>query len=137
MGTKTPTVRTSSVHFSSSMILNLISWVTIYNANLDRSTANRKTKTELRRDLKSWEDELTKKKKIPDKAAVGDPINYQVRYSLFYNDHISMPRKITHKDEFAKLVQAARASRDRKPSPATASSPDPCLDNAASSPIGP
>lgn len=39
-------------------------WVTLYNANLDRSKANRKKKTELRKDLKKWEDELSKRKKV-------------------------------------------------------------------------
>jgi len=39
-------------------------WVTLYNANLDRSKANRKKKTELRKDLKRWEDESSKRKKV-------------------------------------------------------------------------
>ena len=47
----------------------------MYNANLDRSLVNRKTKTELRRDLKKWEEDMSRKKK----PAVEDLVKYQVR----------------------------------------------------------
>ena len=35
----------------------------MYNANLDRTLANRRPKQELRRDLEKWEDERPKRKK--------------------------------------------------------------------------
>ena len=47
----------------------------MYNANLDRLLVNRKTKTELRRDLKKWEEDMSRKKK----PAVEDLVKYQVR----------------------------------------------------------
>ena len=51
------------------------SWVMLYNSNLDRSLANRKSKAELRKDLKKWEDEMSKKKK----TVIHDVREYQVR----------------------------------------------------------
>ena len=51
------------------------SWVMLYNSNLDRSLANRKSKAELRKELKKWEDEMSKKKK----AVIFDVKEYQVR----------------------------------------------------------
>ncbi|KAF9533516.1 hypothetical protein CPB83DRAFT_757682 [Crepidotus variabilis] len=92
-------------------------WVTIYNANRDKSVIHRKAKAELRRELKSWEEDLAKRKKGADHTLVDDPISYQ----------------ITHKDEFAKLIQTARANKERKSSPITASSPT----DLASSPSDP
>jgi len=47
----------------------------LYNANLDKSLANRKTKVELRKDLKKWEQERVKKKK----TIITDVNGYQVR----------------------------------------------------------
>jgi E3 ubiquitin-protein ligase RAD18 len=40
----------------------------LYNANLDRSAANRKTKAALRTELKKWEETISKRKKtvVPD-----------------------------------------------------------------------
>ena len=51
------------------------SWVMLHNSNLDRSLANRKSKVELRKDLKKWEDEMLKKKK----TVIHDVLGYQVR----------------------------------------------------------
>ncbi|KAF9057143.1 hypothetical protein BJ165DRAFT_1418665 [Panaeolus papilionaceus] len=68
-------------------------WVMIYNANLDRSTTNRKKKSELLRELKKWEDEHARKKKV----VVGDVVAYQKE----------------HKSEFSRLVEAARQSRPK------------------------
>lgn len=51
----------------------------LHNSNLDRSPANRKSKAELRKDLKKWEEEISKKKKI----VVRDLLEYQVRYVAF------------------------------------------------------
>jgi len=50
----------------------------LHNSNLDRSLANRKSKAELRKDLKKWEDEMLKKKK----AVIRDVREYQVRWFL-------------------------------------------------------
>ena len=54
-------------------------WVMLHNSNLDRSLANRKSKAELRKDLKKWEDEMPKKKK----TVIHDVLDYQVRYVMF------------------------------------------------------
>jgi len=51
----------------------------MYNANLDRSLANRKTKIELRRDIKKWEEDMSRKKK----PVVEDLVKYQVRVHMF------------------------------------------------------
>jgi hypothetical protein len=55
------------------------SWVMLHNSNLDRSLSNRKSKAELRKDLKKWEDEMSKKKK----PVIGDVLDYQARYGSF------------------------------------------------------
>jgi len=65
----------------------------IYNANLDRSSQNRKSKQELKKELKKWEDEKAKKKK----TTVEDTAAHEKR----------------HKDEFAQLVDAARPRGDK------------------------
>ncbi|KAJ3507489.1 hypothetical protein NLJ89_g6276 [Agrocybe chaxingu] len=88
-------------------------WVMLYNANLDRS--NRKTKTELRRDLKKWEEDTAKKKKI----VIHDVIGYQIE----------------HKSEFTRLVDAARQSSKAKV-PAASRSAD-AVAPASSSPPSP
>jgi E3 ubiquitin-protein ligase RAD18 len=54
----------------------------MYNANLDRSLANRKTKAELRRDIKKWEEGMSKKKK----PVVEDLVKYQVRLAQVLSD---------------------------------------------------
>jgi hypothetical protein len=46
----------------------------LFNANLDRSSFTRKSKTEVREELKKWEDGKSKKKK----NVVKDGINYEV-----------------------------------------------------------
>ncbi|CAA7265359.1 unnamed protein product [Cyclocybe aegerita] len=93
-------------------------WVMLYNANLDRS--NRKTKAELRRDLKKWEEDTAKKKKI----VIHDVIGYQIE----------------HKSEFTKLIDAARQSSKAK-APAASGSADaaivPPAGPASSSPPSP
>jgi hypothetical protein len=50
------------------------SWVMLYNSNLDRSLANRKSKADLRKELKKWEDDMSRKKKV----VVRDVLDYQV-----------------------------------------------------------
>jgi len=47
----------------------------LYNSNLDRGLQNRKTKRELRKELKKWEDDMSKGKTI----VVKDVVDYQVR----------------------------------------------------------
>ena len=54
----------------------------MYNANLDRSLANRKIKVELRRDLKKWEEDMSRKKK----PVVEDLVKYQVRVDIHAHD---------------------------------------------------
>ncbi|KJA20285.1 hypothetical protein HYPSUDRAFT_827064 [Hypholoma sublateritium FD-334 SS-4] len=66
-------------------------WVLIFNANLDKSLPNRKTRAELKRDLKKWEDERGKSKK----TLVRDTHQYQ----------------IDHKDEFARLIEQAKGTK--------------------------
>ncbi|KAF8188361.1 hypothetical protein BJ912DRAFT_851183 [Pholiota molesta] len=70
-------------------------WVMIFNANLDKSIPNRRTRADLKKDLKKWEEERGKKKKF----AVKDSVNYQIE----------------HKDEFARLVSQARQTRVNPP----------------------
>ncbi|KAF8911188.1 hypothetical protein CPB84DRAFT_1672006, partial [Gymnopilus junonius] len=77
-------------------------WVMLFNANLDRSLPNRKTKVELRKELKKWEEERPKKKK----HGITDVKGYQIE----------------HKSEFTRLVEVARASRQSKPPEASKSS---------------
>lgn len=50
----------------------------LYNANLDRSQNNRKVISELKKDLKRWEEERPKKKK----AVVSDIVGYQVHMTV-------------------------------------------------------
>ena len=50
----------------------------LYNANLDRSQNNRKVTSDLKRDLKKWEEERPKKKK----AVVSDVVGYQVHMTV-------------------------------------------------------
>ena len=86
----------------------------LYNANLDKSLANRKTKLELRKDLKRWEDERTRKKK----TMITDVKGYQVRVFtevLFRN--IDPSTKIENKSEFDRLVNAARPKIPAPPRP--------------------
>ncbi|KAG6845719.1 hypothetical protein H0H87_004985 [Tephrocybe sp. NHM501043] len=68
-------------------------WVILYNSNLDKSK-NRKSRDQLLKDLKKWEQDNSKKKKI----TVKDPVAHEKRYQ----------------GEFAQLVEAAR-SRANKP----------------------
>ena len=57
-----------------SLFISVHRWVVLYNANLDRSPHNRKTIVELKKDLKRWEEERPKKKKL----VVNDVLGYQV-----------------------------------------------------------
>lgn len=62
----------------------------IFNANLDKSLPNRKTRAELKRELKKWEDERGKVKK----PVVRDAHQYQVReLAVLYrtNNHAHTP----------------------------------------------
>ena len=54
-----------------------ISYVTIYNSNLDRPVAVRKSEDELRKELRKWEEGLSIKK-----THISDSKAYQVRNSL-------------------------------------------------------
>lgn len=58
----------------------------LYNANLDRSLNNRKTTSELKKDLKRWEEERPKKKK----AVVSDSLGYQVYMALLHHPLLLM-----------------------------------------------
>jgi E3 ubiquitin-protein ligase RAD18 len=60
--------------------MDLYRWVVLYNANLDRSPNNRKTTVELKKDLKKWEEERPKKKKL----VVSDVLGYQVHKSHLF-----------------------------------------------------
>ncbi|KAH9484088.1 Postreplication repair E3 ubiquitin-protein ligase rad18 [Psilocybe cubensis] len=66
-------------------------WIVLYNSNLDKSKPNRKTKADLRKDLKRWETENAKKKK----TVIADVKAYQKEQKM----------------EFAKLVEAARPKK--------------------------
>ncbi|PPQ67673.1 hypothetical protein CVT25_012701 [Psilocybe cyanescens] len=70
-------------------------WITFYNANLDKSKPNRKTKADLRKDLKQWEEENPKKKK----TVITDVKTYQKE----------------QKSEFARLIEAARPKKSEPP----------------------
>ncbi|KAI0928009.1 hypothetical protein AcW1_005392 [Taiwanofungus camphoratus] len=65
-------------------------WVMLYNANIDRTLADRKTVEQLRRDLKRWDTEGREKKQV-----VTDTTAYQR----------------ANKVEFALLVEAARPKK--------------------------
>lgn len=57
----------------------------IYNANLDRSQSNRKSKQELKRELKKWEDDKPKKKK----PTVEDSLAHEVSIKISSYSHHS------------------------------------------------
>ncbi|KAI4517900.1 hypothetical protein K525DRAFT_209835 [Schizophyllum commune Loenen D] len=71
-------------------------WVMIFNGNLDRSASNRKSRAQLVKELKNWEETI--KPKSSKKPAVENAEAY-VR---------------NHNDDFKRLVEQARASRPRK-----------------------
>ncbi|KAI5899301.1 uncharacterized protein SCHCODRAFT_02482875 [Schizophyllum commune H4-8] len=71
-------------------------WVMIYNGNLDRSASNRKSRAQLQKELKNWEETI--KPKSSKKPAVENAEAY-VR---------------NHNDDFRRLVEQARASRPKK-----------------------
>jgi hypothetical protein len=86
----------------------------IYNANLDRSSKNRKSKQELIRELKKWEEDKSKKKR----ATVEDTAAHEV--CPFVLISLSGPAMLTltcpkkrHKDDFAQLIDAARPRGDK------------------------
>lgn len=86
----------------------------LYNANLDKSLANRKTKLELRKDLKRWEDERTRKKK----TTITDVKGYQVRaLTAVLSKNTDSTTKIENKSEFNRLVNAARPKIPAPPRP--------------------
>jgi len=68
-------------------------WVMLCNANLDRSSRTRKSKTELKKELNKWEEEKTKRKK--------NMVEDEVAHEKIY------------KREFDELVKAARGRKDR------------------------
>lgn len=65
------------------MLIHLFSYVLIYNSNLDRAEHLRKSITELRRDLKTWEDNLSVKK-----SGVDDVQGYMVCGVLIRQRHM-------------------------------------------------
>ncbi|KAL1715251.1 hypothetical protein EV715DRAFT_207902 [Schizophyllum commune] len=71
-------------------------WVMIFNGNLDRSASNRKSRAQLVKELKNWEETI--KPKSSKKPAVENAEAY-VR---------------NHNDDFKRLVEQARASRPQK-----------------------
>ncbi|KAI5822318.1 hypothetical protein K523DRAFT_257174 [Schizophyllum commune Tattone D] len=71
-------------------------WVMIFNGNLDRSASNRKSRAQLVKELKNWEETI--KPKSSKKPAVENAEAY-VR---------------NHNDDFKRLVEQARASRPKK-----------------------
>lgn len=83
------------------------SWVITYNANLNKSSKYRKSKEELKRELKKWEEEKSKKKK----TTVEDAVSHEVSFSSLYSLSLvwgSFLTKKQHKSEFARLVEVAR-----------------------------
>ncbi|KAL1744206.1 hypothetical protein HDZ31DRAFT_39179 [Schizophyllum fasciatum] len=83
-------------------------WVMLFNANLDRSAANRKSRSQLQKELKKWEEDI--KPRSSKKLAVENAEAY-VR---------------NHNDDFKRLVEQARANRPKaKHDPARA---DGCSD---------
>ncbi|TFK34814.1 hypothetical protein BDQ12DRAFT_612703 [Crucibulum laeve] len=99
-------------------------WVMVYNANLDRSIPNRKTKGELRRELKRWEEDLKKKKN-----SVSDIVVYEKKQKPEFDRLIQMARQSKSKtsvpkDAFlpASLVRISSDGRERDSSPACSSS---------------
>ncbi|KAG9318183.1 hypothetical protein JVU11DRAFT_262 [Chiua virens] len=69
-------------------------WVMMYNANLDKSTG-RKTATELRAELKTWEESRKGPKRVLDLSA----------------------HEVLHKEEFSRLVEDVRQRRSKPPAP--------------------
>jgi len=67
-------------------------WVMLYNANVDRAPEDRRTREQMRRDLRRWEDETRPPAK---KTVVADTTAYQV----------------ANRAEFAQLVEAARPKK--------------------------
>jgi len=53
-------------------------WVMLYNSNLDRSSTNRKSRTELRGDLRKWEEEMSRRKK----TVIHNVLDYQVIFCV-------------------------------------------------------
>ncbi|KAG6890381.1 hypothetical protein C0992_001772 [Termitomyces sp. T32_za158] len=93
-------------------------WVITFNANLNKSSKYRKSKEELKRELKKWEEERSKGKK----TAVEDTISHEVSYlslDLHPRSDIFCLTKKQHKSEFARLVEAARPRKDQVESPST------------------
>ncbi|KAI0261065.1 hypothetical protein BC834DRAFT_830780 [Gloeopeniophorella convolvens] len=72
-------------------------WVSLYNANLDRSPAARKRLAELRQEMRRWEEDRRASKKDPLKIDVAE-------------------YRRANKAEFDKLVERARAKAKREPS---------------------
>jgi len=50
----------------------------LFNANLDRASLHRKSKSELRKELRKWEDDKTKKKR----NVVEDGATHEVAYDV-------------------------------------------------------
>lgn len=69
-------------------------WVMLFNANLDRASLHRKSKSELRKELRKWEDDKTKKKR----NVVEDGATHEVAYDVAWEWHakfIFPPRNFT------------------------------------------
>ncbi|KAL6307967.1 hypothetical protein BKA93DRAFT_833243 [Sparassis latifolia] len=91
-------------------------WVMMFNANLDQSSTDRKTLSQLRRELQTWEDERKARKQV-----VTDTTAYEK----------------AHKAEFANLIEAARprkvSDRGHVAEEATRAGPTAVQDTATSS----
>lgn len=92
----------------------------LYNANLDKSAAQRKTTAQLRSDLHQQEQQLIQAKKrekeraSTTKAIVDDPMKYVVRSSLLVqtcrNNGLTFHAKRNNKSEFNKLIAQAQVT---------------------------
>ncbi|EPQ58557.1 hypothetical protein GLOTRDRAFT_36698, partial [Gloeophyllum trabeum ATCC 11539] len=79
-------------------------WVLLWNANLDNQPGQRKSVSELRTELKRWEESRSKAKKAP---VVEDPTAYEK----------------ANKDQFARLIEAARPKKSVSPGEAAVDKP--------------
>ncbi|CCM05056.1 uncharacterized protein FIBRA_07259 [Fibroporia radiculosa] len=70
-------------------------WVMMHNANADRASSDRRTRAQLRRDLRAWEDGLRAAASGKQRHVVTDAVAYQA----------------ANRAEFAQLVEAARPKK--------------------------
>lgn len=119
-------------------------WIMLYNANLDKAVKNRQTKSELRKELKLWEDQHANAKKKQKAVDDADIETYQASYSFLSCPSLhchSMVRFVSqqkkNKNEFAKLIDAARPKKKpTAPLPDGGGTSSPVVEASASSPGG-